>query len=257
MAALLRRLLPLFRAFPVAAMLRAECLGMLDLLLPAACPGCGALLPDPSGSSLCPPCLLGIKPITDPSCPRCSLPYATLGGESHPCEGCLRDPPPFTVVHARGLFDEGWRQLIHRFKYDGKFLLDQALGLQLLQALPEELSPDLLVPVPLHPGRLRERSYNQALLLARVLGRRLRRPVPSRLLQRVRATPPQQGLTAEARRRNLKGAFALRGKLHGERVLLVDDVLTTGATVRECSRVLVEGGAAEVQVAVLARAGRY
>jgi ComF family protein len=119
------------------------------------------------------------------------------------------------------------------------------------------LRPDLLIPVPLHYSRLRERTYNQALLLARVLGRRWRQPVLPRLLVRSRPTPQQQGLKAEVRRQNLKGAFALNRQLNGERVLLIDDVVTTGATVRECSRVLLEGGAGEVVVAVLARARRY
>jgi ComF family protein len=119
------------------------------------------------------------------------------------------------------------------------------------------LLPELLIPVPLHYSRLRERTYNQALLLARVLGRRWRLQVLPRLLVRSRPTPQQQGLKAEVRRQNLKGAFALNQKLNGERVLLIDDVVTTGATVRECSRVLLEGGAGEVVVAVLARARRY
>jgi ComF family protein len=241
----------------VAATLRAELLGLLELLLPSACAGCGALLRGRPATELCPRCLLGILPITPPHCPRCALPHATEGGENHLCESCLRDPPPFAIVHASGLFDDGLRQLVHRFKYDGQFRLDHALGRLLAQSLPEAVAADLIVPVPLHPGRLRERGYNQALLLAKVLGRRLGRPVPPRLLRRIRATPPQQGLTAEARRRNLKGAFALTAELQGERVLLVDDVLTTGATVRECSRVLLGGGVGEVQVAVLARAGRH
>jgi len=104
--------------------------------------------------------------------------------------------------------------------------------------------------------RLRERTYNQSLLLARVLGRHWQLPVASRLLLRSRPTLPQQGLPAEERRRNLRGAFALRRELEGERVLLLDDVLTTGATARECARVLLAGGAGEVAVAVLGRARR-
>jgi ComF family protein len=101
---------------------------------------------------------------------------------------------------------------------------------------------------------LRSRTYNQSLLLARELGRFWRLPAPARLLRRIRPGLQQQGLTGEQRRRNLKGAFALHGKLDGERVLLVDDVLTTGATARECSTALLAGGASRVAVAVLARA---
>jgi ComF family protein len=241
----------------IAAALRAELLGLLDFLLPRACPGCRSLLRDSAASALCDQCQAGIIPIVPPFCPCCALPHATQGGENHLCEVCLRHPPPFSVSYAAGHFEEELRQLVHRFKYDGQFHLDHALGRLLTQTLPEGLSADLVVPVPLHPDRLRERSYNQALLLARVVGERLGKPVPPRLLQRIRATTPQQGLTAEARRRNLKGAFALSGPLHGERILLVDDVLTTGATVRECSRVLLDGGAGDVQIAVLARAGRH
>jgi ComF family protein len=241
----------------LVAALRGELLGLLDLILPRACAGCGALLREPTAVGLCARCMLGIIPIVPPFCSCCALPYATAGGENHLCERCLRDPPPFTTVHAVGLFDEELRQLIHSFKYDGRFQLDQALGRLLVQVLPAVGTFDLLVPVPLHPSRLRERSYNQALLLARILARRTGKKVLPRLLRRIRATPPQQGLTAEARRRNLQGAFALQGELAGERVLLVDDVLTTGATVRECSRVLLDGGAADVRVAVLARAGRH
>jgi ComF family protein len=117
-----------------------------------------------------------------------------------------------------------------------------------------DFSPDLLLPVPLYVGRLRQRSYNQALLLARALGGSWQLPVASRLLLRVRPTPPQIQLKAAQRRRNLRGAFALRRSLQGERVLLIDDVMTTGATARECSRTLLDGGAGEVAVAVLARA---
>jgi ComF family protein len=150
------------------------------------------------------------------------------------------------------------RAAVQRFKYEGAIVLDRPLAGLLAKVLEEDaLRPDLIIPVPLHYSRLRERTYNQALLLARVLGRRWRLPVLPRLLVRSRPTPQQQGLKAEVRRKNLKGAFALNRKLNGERVLLIDDVVTTGATVRECSRVLIEGGAGEVSVAVLARARRH
>jgi ComF family protein len=116
------------------------------------------------------------------------------------------------------------------------------------------LLPDLLIPVPLHRSRLSERTYNQSLLLARALGKEWRIPVAARRLLRVRATSPQQGLSEQLRRANMKGAFALSAPLAGEKVLLIDDVLTTGATAAECSRILLEGGAGEVGVAVLGRA---
>jgi ComF family protein len=163
-------------------------------------------------------------------------------------------------VAAAGLYQEGLREAVHRFKFRGDLGLDRPLGELLAEALSGQAAPgwrpDLVVPVPLHRRRLAERTYNQSLLLARAVARSWRVPVPARLLLRTRATPPQQGLSAEERRRNLRGAFALRQPLGGERVLLVDDVLTTGATARECARVLRDGGAGEVAVAVLARACR-
>jgi ComF family protein len=156
-----------------------------------------------------------------------------------------------------GLHDETLRRAIQKFKYEGDFNLDRPLAALMkhaMQGFLEEYRPDLLLPVPLHVSRLRQRGYNQALLLARVLGRRWQVPVASQLLLRVRPTPPQIGLKAAQRRRNLRGAFALSEQLQGERVLLIDDVMTTGATARECSRTLLEGGAGQVAVAVLARA---
>jgi ComF family protein len=240
------------------ATVRSEVAGLLDLLLPPACLLCGdEILPAPL--PFCSRCRSGIPPLVSPRCPRCALPFATEGGADHLCEGCSRRSPPFAWVTAAGLYGGTLRQAIRRFKFDGSFVLDRPLAALLRGALEEErpgFHPDLIVPVPLHPGRLRERTFNQALLLAVRLGRNWSVPVPRRLLIRPRSTPPQQGLTADERRRNLRGAFAVRGRLEGARVLLVDDVLTTGATAGECCRVLLAGGAAEVAVAVLARAVR-
>jgi ComF family protein len=117
--------------------------------------------------------------------------------------------------------------------------------------------PDLVIPVPLHLSKLRERTYNQALLLARTLGKTMKLPVAAQGLERTRATLSQQGLKSEDRKRNLKGAFSLRKDVKNLRVLLVDDVLTTGATARECSRMLKKGGANDVKLAVLARAAKF
>lgn len=239
--------------------LYAEFCGLLDLLFPPACPLCGSDFAARSPHFFCPDCLSGVRPITSPCCPRCALPFATEDGSDHLCESCLRDEPPFSRVAALGIYEESLRLAVQRFKYEGAIVLDRPLGGLLAASLERDdaFRPDLLIPVPLHRSRLRERTYNQSLLLARVLGRRWRLPVPARLLVRVRPTPQQQGLKADVRRQNLKGAFALKRKLRGERVLLIDDVVTTGATVRECSRVLMEGGAGEVTVAVLARARRH
>jgi ComF family protein len=234
-----------------------EISGLIDLFFPAACPLCGVLLPSERGEPFCPSCLVGIHPVPSPHCPRCLLPYPAEEGTDHLCQACLLEPPSFRAVRSVGLYEDSLRRAVHQFKYQGNFSLDRPLGLMLaadLEQADPDFSPELLVPVPLHVSRLRQRGYNQSLLLARVLGRRWKKPVPARLLVRIRPTLPQQGLKAAHRRRNLKGAFQVRLPLDGKKVLLVDDVMTTGATARECARTLLAAGAGEVAVAVLGRA---
>ncbi len=229
---------------------------LLQLLLPPACPLCGQLLPPGHITSFCPACRKDLPPLVPPACRRCALPFATINGDLHLCETCLREESPaFARVHAAGLYHGLLREAVHRFKYRGEVGLDQPLGRLLAERLTAPKTA-LLVPVPLHTRRLRERSYNQSLLLARVLSQALGLPVAPTLLQRTRETPPQQGLPASVRRRNLQGAFALAANPAGRQILLVDDVMTTGSTVRECARVLCAGDAAGVEVAIVARAGR-
>ena len=235
---------------------RREFSGLLDLFLPPACPLCGGA---GSLTPFCPACQGALDPLVHPHCPRCALPYATEGGRDHLCEGCLRSEPPFSWVCAAGLYRETLQRAVQHFKYHDAIGLDRPLGTLLAHALREarpDFLPDLIVPVPLHPSRLRSRGYNQSLLLARVLGRQFEIPVSHRLLRRQRATLPQMGLSAADRRRNLRGAFRVTREIDGLRLLLVDDVLTTGATARECAAVLRAAGAEEVGVTVVARASR-
>jgi len=164
--------------------------------------------------------------------------------------------PPFLSVNAVGVYETGLRKAVHRFKYEGVHDLDRPLGNLLFQTMETTPAPDLVVPVPLHPQRLRQRTYNQSLLLARELAGHLSRPVSTDLLHRVRDTPQQQGLRARERAKNLRHAFVCQRPLDGERILLVDDVMTTGATATACSQVLLNAGASEVRVAIAGRAGR-
>lgn len=235
--------------------LRRELNGLADLCFPSVCPLCRQAIQ--ASSPFCFACLETIIPIVSPRCPHCDLPFAAVDGGDHLCQSCIQDPPAFLWAKSVGLYDETLRRAVQKFKYEGDFNLDRPLATLMaesMQGVLEEYRPDLLLPVPLYVSRLRQRSYNQALLLAKVLSRRWQLPVASHLLLRIRPTPPQIGLKAAERRRNLRGAFALSRPLHGERVLLVDDVMTTGATARECSRILLDGGAGEVAVAVIARA---
>lgn len=232
---------------------------LLDMLLPAVCPVCRedvgrqATLP-------CPACRISLTAYPSTRCPICALPYPAEVGNGHPCGDCLTRPPGFVGVVPLGVYQGPLRDCVQGLKYQSKPRLDRALGTLLAETLAQRfvhaLPPDLLVPVPLHPHRLRQRGFNQALLLGREVGSGLRLPVCPHLLQRHRPTPPQQGLPARERRHNLRGAFSLTRPLQGERILLVDDVMTTGTTARECAATLLEGGARSVWVAVLARAPR-
>jgi len=238
---------------------RAEVKDCFDLFFPPRCLLCHAPQGASPDASFCPRCLSGCLPVTSPCCPRCALPFATIGGGDHVCGECLLKPPDFAWTVAAGLYEEALRHAIHRFKFDGSIALDRPLA-RLLEAAWQRTAPawipDLIVPVPLHPHRLKQRTYNQSLLIARELGRHHQLPVDPHLLIRLLPTVAQAGLTARERHRNLRGAFALTRPLAGEKVLLIDDVMTTGTTARICASTLCNGGAGEVALAVLARARR-
>lgn len=226
---------------------------LLRQLLPPACPLCKTTLAAGWSEPFCSDCWADFVPLPQAHCSSCSLPFIAVDNSSHLCSRCLTKPPPFTTVYAAGHFSGSLREAVHRFKFNQNYFLDRSLGFLLNRALPAECDCELLVPVPLHPYRLRQRSYNQSLLLARELGRLRSLPVMP-LLEKPVETDSQQGLSADKRETNLKQAFQATAKLGGERVLLVDDVMTTGATAKACSKVLLDAGAARVDVAVVGRA---
>jgi ComF family protein len=162
------------------------------------------------------------------------------------------------MARAAALYEGAIRDLIHRLKYDGKVQVRRPLALLMAQRLAgfaDHDSSDLLLPVPLHLKRIRERGFNQAILLGELLAREWKIPFERSLLRRIRWTEPQVNLAAGERAANVRGAFAVGDPsvVKGRRVILVDDVLTTGSTVSECSRVLKRAGAVEVFVATVAR----
>jgi ComF family protein len=238
--------------------LRGEVSGCIALFLPLACPWCGSLLS--AGSKppdLCHSCLEGIQPPGPAFCPRCMQPHATLSATGHLCQACLCKPPPFDRVHVVGRHAGTLKQAIHRFKYRDDPALNASLGHLLfdrLQATLDGFRPDLVMPVPVHPQRLRERGYNQALELARPVAKNLKVPLRSDLLHRTRAASAQQSLNALQRHSNLRGAFSLDGRVTARQILLIDDVMTTTATARACCAPLRDGGARAIHVAVLGRA---
>lgn len=225
---------------------------LADWLVPPVCALCGAA--GAGGLDLCDDCRLAL-PRLGPACGHCGLPTAMPVAE---CGRCLAAPPRFDAVIAPLAYDYPADRAIQAFKFRHDLSLGRSLAMLLADAVRQrgEPLPDRLLPVPLHRSRLRERGYNQSLELARHLGRALAVPVDTGRLRRTRATAAQSGLDRRARRQNVRGAFALRGSAAlPARVALIDDVLTTGATVSELARLLKDAGVAHVAVWALARAG--
>ena len=226
----------------------------LDLVFPPLCPLCDRMLGTGRRDPLCGACWDGLERIAPPWCRCCGAPLGIEGL----CGACRIRRPRFAYARAALLYGDLVREAIHAFKFGGRGGLANPLGDLLaglgLSALPGA-APDVLVPVPLHPRRARERGYNQALLLARRLERAWRVPVVADTLVRAVPTLPQADLDAAARRRNVRDAFAVRRpeRITGRHVVLVDDVLTTGATAGECARTLYRAGAAAVGVLTVAR----
>ena len=215
------------------------------LLLPPRCLLCGSAGDD--GLDLCRECRPAL-PLQGPSCSACALP---LQDGSPLCGRCLKRRPGFDAAWASFTYGGALERLLPRLKFHADLAAGAMLA-SLMASNPPSFSADVLVPVPLHRKRLAERGYNQALELARPLARSVGLPVRPALLQRVRATTAQTGLSGAERRRNLRDAFATRGKVPA-RVLLVDDVMTTGTTLTACAEALKRDGAQWVGCWVAAR----
>ncbi|HBI14919.1 MAG TPA: amidophosphoribosyltransferase [Desulfobulbaceae bacterium] len=226
-----------------------------ELAFPSFCLGCQRRLPWRRLPLFCDDCLSGITAISSPRCLCCGAPFAT--GEDHLCGACLQRDFSFDLARAALAYQPPITGLISALKFQG-----QLSGLASLAALArasrgfQELSaPDLILPVPLHPQRLRERGYNQALLLARACFPERRALIHPGVLLRHRATVPQTALSGTLRRKNLSGAFSLiqPHMVNNRKILLVDDVFTTGSTVDVCARILSRAGAARVEIFTLAK----
>jgi len=189
------------------------------------------------------------------ACTQCARPLADGAGPL--CGACARRTPPFEAAIAAFRYAAPVDQAVQRLKYNADFLAARWLGEALADAVraADHPPPDLLLPVPLHSGRLRKRGYNQALELARVLSKQLKIPLQPQLVRRQRATEDQIGKTALERRRNVRKAFTVSAEVKGQRVALIDDVMTTGSTLAELARACRKAGAASVVVWTVARAG--
>ncbi len=231
--------------------------GLLDLVLPPRCLSCGASVA--ALGTLCVGCWREITFLGAPCCACCGYPFDFDLGANGLCGACAAHLPQFDRARAVMRYDESSRQLVLALKHGDRLHLVPTLAQWMRRAGADILAEaDLLVPVPLHWTRLFARRYNQAALLTVAMAKLGGPSISADCLIRRRRTPSQGRKNAVARRRNVAAAFAVRrpGEVRGKRVVLIDDVLTTGATVEECARVLKRAGAARVDVLALARAVR-
>jgi ComF family protein len=228
----------------------------LDLALPPLCPACREPLGD--GGGLCATCWSGLSFIAPPYCERLGIPFVYDPGPGILSMQAIADPPAYTRARAAVRYDDIARDLVHAFKYADRLDLAPLMGRWMAQAGDALLADaDALVPVPLHWRRLWARRFNQAAALAKVMAGTSGVPLWLDALKRTRATARQVGLARAERAKNVQGAFRVpaerRADVKGRRLVLVDDVLTTGATVDTCARALLRAGARQVDVIVFAR----
>ena len=220
---------------------------------------------------LCGSCWAELTPLTAPFCARCALPFEFETAGETECGACLQVPPAFDWARAAVTYSDLGRAMVLKLKYSGATAGLPVMATMVWQAVADhaallqaegqtDKAIDLIVPVPLHSRRLFSRRFNQSQLLAVALSEKIQAPVDSFILKRRKATPSQGGLGRKARFKNVAAAFAIAPKkrdyVAGKHILLVDDVLTTGATANECARVLKRAGAASVGIASFARVGQ-
>lgn len=251
-----RRNLPLAALAHGALLIKASFHGLISIVYPPSCVACRAATGE--AQALCPTCWSGLGFIERPYCERLGTPFAVDLGPGLLSPAALADPPVFARARAVCRFDGAARELVHRLKYGDRVDLSLTLGRMMAQAGRELLAEaEIVAPIPLHRTRLWSRRFNQAAALAGVVARQAGLPLAPALLARVKRTRQQVGLTRPQRADNLQGAFrvpdAMRPQVEGRRVLLVDDVLTTGATANAAARALLRAGAGAVDVLTFAR----
>jgi ComF family protein len=231
----------------------------VSLVYPPTCASCGGATADPG--AFCPACWSGLRLIDEPLCDRLGIPFAVdLGVGPMLSPRAIAQPPVFARARAAVLYDEVARRLVQRLKYEDRLDLARPLSRMMAAAgRPLIAQADCVIPVPLHRWRLWRRRFNQAMLLARPIAEAANLPLVPQALIRTRATRPQVGLSRASRAENVTGAFRVPpGAAHlvaGRRVLLIDDVTTTGATGNAAARALIRGGAASVEFLTFALVG--
>lgn len=218
-------------------------------LMPGSCLLCGG---NSNNNLLCPPCSSDLPPLPKQRCPQCG--EQTTHGER--CGACLKDCPAFEKASAIFRYEFPVDRIIHAYKYGHQLAVAEWAAELIAQQINHD-EYNLLLPMPLHTQRLRERGFNQSLEIARCIARKRKMKLDSQSLTRIRHTPPQAELPMKERSSNVRGAFECSNDLTGMRILLVDDVMTTGATLREAARVIKLHGASRVDVAVVARTYKH
>lgn len=232
--------------------------GLIDVVFPPRCGTCGKVLAEGSGPYFCEACRSDFDLCMSPLCPSCGIPYADRSGTDHLCERCLTSPPPYSACRSVATYRGVLQEAIHRVKYGRDVTVGEMLGELMAECSDSLLNTDgysMVLPVPLHTRKLRERGFNQSLLLSRPVARRRGLKLDYTVLKKKFHTEPQISFGRTERTENLKGAFEVTDPLRikGEKIVLIDDVFTTGSTVRECARALKKSGAEAVSVFTLCR----
>ena len=231
----------------------------LHVLFPTTCARCNTPLWDDPVPFVCRACWDTVVPISGPCCPHCGGPFASpvarQHSPTHTCGACRAKPPAFTQTWSLFPYQSPLKEAIIGFKYRGKRSLTTSFLQAMIPTLPTLPPIDVLIPIPLHAQRLREREYNQSLLLAHGLSQHLQIPLLLSCLLRVRETVPQTSLSRTDRLTNLHRAFAVddASRIKGQCILLIDDVYTTGTTLHECAKTLRKAGSGPVYGLTLAR----
>jgi ComF family protein len=229
-----------------------------DVLFPPLCLSCAEVLPAGHQEVFCSDCRRQITFIAGSQCPVCGIVFPDSSAGHHLCGSCIENKPWFTSARAAVAYDGVILDAIHQFKYGRNITTGAALASFLANFDFADMDLgifDVVIPVPLHIKRLRERGFNQSLILARALGEKHGINVDFSLLKRRKLTLTQTGLNKKEREKNISGAFVvnLPERIRGRNFILVDDVYTTGATINECAKTLVKAGASQVAVLTLAR----
>jgi len=223
---------------------------LLGLVYNNRCPSCGKRADSLSTFPLCRACISSVSGYHGPACRQCAKPFASR--YSHTCGDCLSDPPAFDRALSYGLYEGILMESVNLMKFRGARRLARRFG-HMLSTLDIPGDADMILPVPMTGAALRKRGFNQSALMADTLGQETGVPLRLHMLRKVKETPPQVGLSRLARMKNLRGAFRAEPGVKGLRIIILDDVITTGATMRECAMALRKAGAAEVIALSIAR----